>query len=205
MQNNWEKLADDSVVEKTAQALSKRGFEVSVVNTGEEAKKRVLELIPEGSEVGSGSSATVNEIGVTEIIEESGKYVSLRKKIREISDDKQRAEARRKMLGSRFGIGSVQAITEDGQLVAASATGSQLALYVYGVEKLVLVAGTNKIVKDLDSAYRRIYEYALPLESERLNKAYGTTRGSSVNKILIIERDWPGRINLILVKQKLGF
>ena len=200
---DWNKLADDSVVESTAEALRKRGFEVIVVGNGEEAKKKVLELVPEGAEVGAGSSTTLDEIGVTKEIDESGKYDSIRKRIREISDEKERAAARRKMIGPRYSMGSVQAITEDGQVVAASATGSQLGYYVYGAEKLVLVAGTNKIVKNLDEAFKRIYEHALPLESERMRKAYGM--GSSVNKILVFERERPGRITLILVKQKLGF
>lgn len=200
----WDQLADDAVVERTAEALRKRGMEVTVVNSSEEAKKKVLELIPEGAEVGAGSSATLNEIGVTKEIDESGRYDSVRKRIMAITDEKERAEARRKNLGPRYGLGSVQAITQEGQLVSASATGSQLSLYVFGAEKLILVAGTQKIVKNIDDAFRRINEYVLQLESERMRKLYGAP-GSSVNKILIIEKERPGRIHLFLVKQKLGF
>jgi L-lactate utilization protein LutC len=200
----WNKLVEDAVVEKTAEALRKRGMEVTMANSSEEAKKKVLELIPEGAEVGSGSSTTLNEAGITKEIDESGRYDSVRKKLMAIADEKQRAEARRKSYSPKYGLGSVQAITQDGQLVAASASGSQLSLYVYGAEKLILVVSTNKIVKDIDEAIRRINEYVLPLESERVKKAYNMP-GSNVNKILIIEKERPGRITLILVKQKLGF
>src|SRR5208337_2190702 len=127
-----------------------------VAENGEEAREKALELIPEGAEVGEGSSMTLNEIGVTKEIDESGRYDSLRKKIMAISDDKERAEARRKSAGPKYGLGSVQAITQEGQVVSASATGSQLGLYVYGAEKLILVVGTQKIVKNLEEAFKRI-------------------------------------------------
>jgi L-lactate utilization protein LutC len=154
--------------------------------------------------VGAGSSTTLDEIGVSKEIDESGRYDSVRKRITAISDEKARAEARRKSTGSKYGLGSVQAITQEGQLVSASGTGSQLSIYAFGAEKLILVVGTQKIVRNIEEAMKRIYEYALPLESERIRKAYGGT-GSSVSKILTIEKERPGRITLILVKQKLGF
>ncbi len=201
----WDKLADNATVEKVADALRKNGFEVHVVDNGNEAKKKALELIPEGSEVGSGSSTTLNQIGVTEEIDKSGRYDSIRKRIMAINDEKERNETRRKLLGPRYGLGSVQAITEDGKLVAASASGSQVGLYAYGAQKLILVVSTQKIVKNLDDAFTRINEYVLPLESERVNKAYNTQAGSSVRKLLIIQKETPGRITVILVKQALGF
>jgi hypothetical protein len=114
-----------------------------------------------------------------------------------------RAEARRDATASDYGTGSVHAITEDGQMFVASATGSQIGFYSYGARKVVLVAGTQKIVKDMSSALNRIYEYVLPLENARADKAYNGT--SSVNKLLIINKEMPGRISLVLVKEKLGF
>jgi len=200
----WDRLADDATVKKVADALSTRGFEAFVVENGAQAKKKVFELIPEGSEVMESSSITLNTIGVTSELEESGKYNSVRKRLHGINDSEKRNAERRKSLGAAYGIGSVHAITEDGQIVTASASGSQISTYAFDSQTVVLVVGTQKIVKDLDEAFARIYEYSLPLESKRVRDAYGW-EGSYVGKILIIERDRPGRIKIILVKEKLGF
>ena len=150
------------------------------------------------------SSTTLAEIGVSKDIDESGEFDSLRKRIMAITDAKERNEFRRKTLSPEWGIGSVQAVTEDGQVVIASASGSQLPVYAYGATKVIWVVGTQKIVKDVDQAMKRIYEHALELESVRVRAAYGMPK-SSVNKILIFEKEQPGRITVILVKQKLGF
>ena len=102
-------------------------------------------------------------------------------------------------------IGSVHALTEDGKLVIASNTGSQLPAYVYGANNVIFVLGTQKIVKDLDEAFDRIYKYVLPLESERAKKAYGA-KESNVSKILIINKEiQPNRIKVILINKNLGF
>jgi hypothetical protein len=111
------------------------------------------------------------------------------------------------MMGAvpQIALGSVHAVTEEGQLVIASNTGSQLGAYAYGSEKVVWVVGTQKIVKNLDEAMKRIYEYVLPLESERVKKAYGMER-SNVSKLLIINKEVkPGRAVVVLVKESLGF
>lgn len=201
----WQGLADDQTVERTAGALKKRGIAVLVVGTGEEAKEKLLEAVPEGSEVMEASSTTMNAIGVTQMIEESGKYDSVRKRLHGITDPEERNAMRRKSLGAAYSIGSVQAITEDGQMVTASASGSQISMYAFDSQNVVLVVSTQKIVKNLDDAFKRINEYALPLESKRVNEQYGWTQGSYVGKILVLERDRPGRTKVILVKEKLGF
>jgi hypothetical protein len=86
-----------------------------------------------------------------------------------------------------------------------SNTGSQLPAYVYGADKVIFIVGTQKIVKNLDEAMKRVYEYVLPLESERAKKAYGVP-GSFISKVLLINREMnPERIHLIFVNEKLGF
>jgi hypothetical protein len=101
-------------------------------------------------------------------------------------------------------IGGAHAVTQEGHLLIASYTGSQLAAEVYGAEKVIYVMGTQKIVKDDDEAVLRIYEYVLPLEDARLMKLHGAH--SSVNKLLIINREvTPERMTVILVKEMLGF
>ena len=98
----------------------------------------------------------------------------------------------------------LHAITEDGQLLIASASGSQIPPYSFTASHVVLVVGTHKIVKDLDDGLKRLYEYSLPLESERARKAYGV-QGSSVNMVLLLERTRPGRVSIVLVGEELGF
>jgi hypothetical protein len=105
-----------------------------------------------------------------------------------------------------FALGSVHAVTEDGHLLIASNTGSQLPAYAYGSAKVIWVVGTQKIVPNLETGIKRIYDYVLPLESEHINKLYNLTMGSFVSKLLIINREpIPGRLTIILVKQPLGF
>ncbi|MGI0100127.1 MAG: lactate utilization protein [Candidatus Micrarchaeaceae archaeon] len=199
----WEELADDKTVDETAGALRKRGFEVTVVDSGEDARNKVLEFIPKGAEVMHVSSTTLGEIGITKHLQESGEYDELGKRIRGIKDEKERNELRKRSLGPEYVVGSVQAVTRGGQIMIASATGSQISSYVFGAAHVVWVISTQKIVGNLDDAFKRIYEYALIRESERMQKAHGMS--SSVNKILIYERDKPGRVRIILVKERLGF
>jgi len=103
-----------------------------------------------------------------------------------------------------WAVGSVHAVTEDGKVIIASASGSQLPSYAYGSSHVVWVVGSQKIVKDLDEGMKRVREYVLPLESERAMKAYG--QPSSINKLLILNKEAnPGRITMVIVKEKLGF
>ena len=169
-----------------------------------EARKKVLELIPAGSEVLCNSSVTLDETGISKEIEESGRYVSVRKRISAISDKEKRNEMRRMCGAAQYAIGSVHAVTVDGQVMFASQSGSQLSPYAFSAANVIWVVGTQKIVKDVEEGFRRLREHCLVLENERAKKAYGA--GSSINKILIIEKEIvPNRIKLIFVKEKLGF
>lgn len=202
--NQWAKPADSKSIKKTIAALKENGIEAVVVNTGEEAKQKVLELIPKGSEVMTVSSVTLQEIGVDSEINESGRFHSLRKKIYAMDYKTQRQEMSRLGAAPDFVIGSVHALTEDGHVLIASASGSQLPAYAYGAGRVIWVVGAQKIVKDTKKGIKRIYEYVLPLEDERARKAYGV--GSGVYKLLILNQEKAvGRITLILVKEKLGF
>ncbi len=201
---NWDKLANDEDIEKTIKSLRERGIESIVVDNREEAKKKVLEIIPKGTEVMDLTSVTLDEIGISKEIRESGRYLSIMKRIMSV-DQKEIRNAMRKMSAAvDYAIGSVHAVTEEGQVVIASNSGSQLAPYVFGANNIIWVVGTQKIVKNLDYAFKRIKEYCFPLEDARARKAYGMPSG--INKILIFEREiMPNRIKLIFVKEKLGF
>lgn len=200
----WDKLADDAIVEQTAKALIANGINVIIVNTGEEAKNKVLEIIPAGAEVMTVSSTTAVTIGLMAELNESGKYDSVRKKLTSMNRETQGAEMRKLGAAPDWIVGSVHAVTEDGKIIDASASGSQLPGYSYGAAHVVWVVGTQKIVKDFDEGLKRVYEYVLPLENERAKKAYGFE--SSVSKLLVINKEFTkNRITLIFVKEALGF
>lgn len=204
--NKFDELVDSAIIEKTARALNANGIETIIVENGEEAKTKALEILPGGTEIMTMVSITLDTISLsTEINKEDGKYKPVRDKL--YAMDRQTQEKEMKSLGSTpdWAIGSIHAITEDGQILVASATGSQLSAYAYGALNVLWIAGGQKIVKNLEDGLKRIYEYVLPLESERAKKAYGVA-GSSVNKILIINKEpQQGRIRVILVNEKLGF
>lgn len=200
----WDQVATDEVIEKTAKALESNGIRSFVVSNGEEAKSKAIELIPEGSEVMTMTSVTLETIGLDKIINESGKYVSARTKLASMDQKTQAGQMRGLRTVPQYTVGSVHAVTEDGHVLIASQSGSQLPAYVFGSQHVIWVVGAQKIVKNTDEGIKRIYEHCLPLEDARAQKAYGV--GSAVNKLLIINRETiPNRITTILVKEKLGF
>lgn len=203
---NWDELADEQTIQNTIKALKQNGIEAVVVRNGEGAKKKVLESIPKGSEVMTMTSVTLDTIGLSEEINKAGgRFKPVRNKLYAMDRNTQQQEMNR--LGSvpEFAVGSVHAVTEDGHILIASNTGSQLPAYAYGALHVIWVVGTQKIVKNTDEGIKRIYEHSLPLESERAKKAYGVS-GSAINKILIINQEvQPGRVKLILAKERLGF
>jgi L-lactate utilization protein LutC len=198
------KLATDEQVELVVKALEANNIHAIVVENGEEAKKLVLQLIPPGAEVYANISKTLEKIGITEEIDKSGQYDAVRPKVLALDRKTQADEIR--ILRSRpaYIVGSVHAITEDGQILTASNGGSQLAPYAYGASKVILVVGTQKIVKDLTEGFRRIQEYSYPLEDARLRATLGVP--SAVGKVLIVNREAIlGRTTVILVEEELGY
>lgn len=202
----WNKLADEQAIQNTVKALGKNGIEAVVVENGKEAKRMVLESIPQGSEVMTMTSVTLDTIGLSEEINKvNGKFKPVRDKLYAMDKNTQQQEMNRLGAAPEFAVGSVHAVTEDGHVLIASNTGSQLPAYAYSALQVIWVVGAQKIVKNTDEGFKRIYEYTLPLESERAKKAYGAP-GSAVNKLLIINQEiQKGRIKLIIVKEELGF
>ena len=196
--------ADETRVRRAAAALDANGINVLRAANAAEAKRIVLDLIPDGSEVHHGASQSLEVSGITHEIEESGRYDFLRPRIYSMDRRTQADEIRRLSSAPEVMLGSVHAVTETGSLLVASMGGSQLGPYVSGAGRVILVVGTQKIVPDLEEGLRRIDEYAFPLEDARAQAAYGIH--SAVNKVLIINREIaPGRITVVLVDEVLGF
>lgn len=203
---NYTKLADQETIEKTIKALTERGITAEIAETRQDAKKRVLELIPEGSEVMTATSTTLDQLGLTSELNDSGKFNSTKKELKELNRETDNRRMQQIGAAPEFIVGSIHAVTEEGVVFDASNSGSQLPGYSYGADKVIWVVSTKKIVPDNDSALKRIYDHILPLESERANKAYNISTGSYVSKILIINKEKnPNRIKLIFVKEDLGF
>ena len=197
-------LAEDLRVTRTAAALEANGISVVRAANAAEAKQVVLGLIPDGCQVHQGASLSLEAAGITVEIERSGRYEPLRPRIWSMDRETQGDDIRRLSSSPDVMLGSVHAVTETGSLVAASASGSQLGPYASGAGKVILVAGTQKIVSDVEEAFRRIDEYVFPLEDARAQAAYGVNSG--VNKVLIINKEWmPGRTTVVLVGEVLGF
>lgn len=201
-----QRLAKKDVVLKTMESLESRNIKALYVKTGAEAKQKALELIPQGAEVMTMTSVTVDSIGLAKELNESGKYNAVKPKLFSMDRKTQGLEMQKLGAAPEWSVGSVHAITQEGNVVVASNSGSQLPGYVYGSPQVLWIVSTKKIVKDLDSAFKRVYDHVLPLESERANKAYGITSGSNVSKLLIFNKEVnPKRITLIFVDEALGF
>ncbi|MFZ3357077.1 MAG: LUD domain-containing protein [Thermoplasmata archaeon] len=197
------RLATDSQVARAVAALEFRGFDVIVAPTSSAAREAVLRLLPEKAEVFTSTSRTLESLGLPAEIEGSGRYNPIRPHLLQLRKEGKFSEMRKLGAAPDFVVGSVHAITEAGEVLVASGSGSQLAPYVYGAGKVIWVVGTQKIVSDQETALRRIGEYSFPLEDARAREAYGM--GSSVSKVLLFNRDAPGRTTIVLVRENLGF
>ncbi len=201
----YETIPKENVLENTAAILKANGINAIILENSQQAKHKVLEMIPKGAEVMNMTSMTLDTINLSKEIEESGKFNSVRKKLMSMNRETQSKEMQKLGAAPEFVIGSVHAVTQDGKVMIASASGSQLPAYAYGADKVIWVVGAQKIVKNIDEGFKRIYEHSLPLESERAKIAYGVP-GSAVNKLLVVNNEIkPGRVTMIIVKEKLGF
>ena len=198
------KLASDEEIERTVKALEANGIHALVAENAEEAKRLFFELIPDGAEVFLGSSVTLEQLDIKDEIDTSGRFDALRPKMFAMNRETQGREIRKLVGTPDFAAGSVHAVTEDGHVLIASNTGSQLGPYASGAGKVIWVVGAQKFVKDLNEGLSRIYDYVLPLENEHMKQLYNV--GSNVSKVLIVSREIrPNRITMIIVKEELGY
>lgn len=205
MENKWTQIPSDEIIQRTQDALAKNGIESVVVASGQEAFAKVFEILPLGANVMNMTSVTLQSTGIEKEIMESGKYDSVRNKLANMDRSTQGHEMQMMSAAPVWTIGSVHAITQLGQVIVASNSGSQLPSYAYGSDNVIWVAGAHKIVTDIQDGMQRIYEYTLPLESARAHKAYGVD-ASNVSKLLIFNKEPKlGRITLVIVKEALGF
>jgi L-lactate utilization protein LutC len=204
MTTDFAQPASEAILQAVAERLRERNFETIIVANGAEAKAAVMARIPDGVEVHSGKSKTLEDIGVFAELMASDRYDFVRKRTSKMDRKTQAREIRKLGASPDVMLGSVQALTEAGQLVVASASGSQIGPYASGAGTLILVVGSQKIVPDLETALRRITEHVQPYEDARLREQMGI--GTKLTRILILERDYnPGRTTVMLVREPVGF
>ncbi len=195
--------ASESELEELAGRLRERNFEVVIVENATEAKAAVLERIPEGASVHSGKSKTLEDAGVFAALMNSDRHDFLRRRTSKMDRQTQGDEIRKINSSPDVMLGSAHAVTEAGQIVITSASGSQIGPIASGAAQLILVIGSQKIVPDLDGAFRRIQEHVFPWEDARLREAMGI--GTKITRTLILEQDFmPGRTTIILVREPIG-
>jgi len=196
-------LPDEDTIAATVVALEEHGFSVEIVDDLHAARVAVLARIPNGSSVMTNTSVTLQETGIAAAIDGDGPYESARNRMMAFDYATQLAEMKAAAGQPDFALGSVHAVTRDGALLVASASGSQLASYAWGAANVIFVVGAQKLVPSVEAARERIYEHSLKLEDARAYAAYG--QNSFVGKILEIHQELPGRIHVVLVRQAVGF
>src|ERR1700694_2127447 len=195
--------ASAAKVGRLAANLQARNFEVVVVQTGAEAKAEVLRRIPDGARIHSGKSKTLEDIGLFDTLMGSDEYDFVRKQTMKLDRITQRREMVKLGATPDLMINSVQAVTEAGQLVVVSASGSQIGAISAGAEAVVLVVGSPKIAPNLDAAFQRIQEHVFPYEDARLLEMLGIH--TAWTRTLILERAFPpGRSPVVLVRDPIG-
>lgn len=192
-------------IQRTFEALRARGVEPVFAKDRREALATVLAMLPQGALVSHGTSTTLIEIGLVDRLKDPATGIRYgNAEWRAEPDAARRGRLRARLTAeSDVFLGSVQAIVETGEVIAADQGGSRQAGYVFGPPKVIWVAGTNKLVPTVEDGIRRLRETALPKEDARVKAEGGA--GSYVGKLVIYERERPGRITLILVGESLGF
>jgi hypothetical protein len=198
-------LPDDETIAATVDNLEAHGFEVVVVDSAEAALETLQSEIPAGASVMNGHSTTLEEVGFIEYLTEGDNdWDALPNEIWSIDDDAERQAARREAQTADYFLGSVNAIAQTGELVAADRSGSRIGAYPFAAGNVVIVSGVNKIVDDLDAALDRLESVAYPLENERAKEAYGVE--SAIAKQLIFRQELDdGRTTVVLIEDQLGY
>ena len=205
---DYSSLAEKEKIERTAKAVESRGVSVIVVDSKESVLPRLVNLIPEGSTVMTGASLTLKQIGFEELLKSGNhRWRNLKGEIILEKDPVRQSQLRKQATLADYFLGSVHAIAETGEILVASATGSQLAPYAFSSSHVIWIAGAQKIVPSVEDGFRRIREFILPHEDQRMKNNFGPGAGSFVGKILLFEREAPylhRSLTLILIREMVG-
>ena len=150
---------------RTVEALKNNGFEALQVVTKEEALEKLLQLIPKGVKIGIGGSMTIREIGLVDALNNRGDYIAdIWAKKYSAEED---MEIRKQHFGMDIFLTGSNAISEDGKLINIDGLGNRVAAMIFGPKKVIVVAGINKIVKNVYEGIERIRNIAAPMNVKR--------------------------------------
>ena len=195
--------ATEETLQNVAKAIGERNMTPIVVDTPADARRVVLEMIPDRAEVHSGKSKTLEDAGIFNEFQDSGRYDFLRTRMFAMDRATQGREIRKLVSAPDYMVNSAQAVTEDGVIVVASASASQIGPLASGAGKVIYVIGSQKIVPDVAAAYERILEHVLPYEDARVVEAMGIH--SFLARVLLVEREWQAdRTTVVLVREPVG-
>lgn len=201
------------IVESMASTMSAIGYIAHTAENAAEAATLVYTLIPEGSTVGLGGSTTLAELGVPERLREGPWRLIDRYRT---ADWEETMTRYREALDADVFVTGTNAITRAGQLVDMDSSGNRVAATIFGPRRVIVVAGANKVVQDLDAAFARIREIA-PLNCRRLGHRTPCAETGACSDCMIPERmcnyvgvvnhgmKEPGRFHIVLVAEPLGF
>ncbi|KAF9360104.1 hypothetical protein BGX26_010541 [Mortierella sp. AD094] len=206
--SHYSKAASAERVNAAKAGLEASGFKVHIVNTRHDAFEAVKNLIPGGASINNAHSTTLEEIGFITYIKGATPWKNVHGDILAEKDPAKQADLRR-TAGSTvdYYLTSVAAITETGHLAHGDLSGSKVGGVAFGAANVIVIAGSNKIVKDEHEAWKREQEYALPLESARVRIAYGLP-ASAITHYEVIRQASPfnpNRIQVIIVNEALGY
>ena len=203
----YNKLASKESIEKTTETLKERGFQPVFVENKEQALAKLKELIPAGVSIMNGTSRTLEEIGLIDYLKAGDHgWNNLHDAVVKEDDPVKRSLLRRQAVVSDYYIGSVHALSENGEIIIASNSGSQLPHIVFTSPNIIFVVGAQKIVSDLSEAQKRLEEYVIPLEDKRMLEASQGVYGTALSKELILRYEKMGRkVLVIIVNEALGF
>ncbi len=201
-------------VEKTINNLEKRKMKGIFVSDEEALIVQLRELIQEGSVVGVGDSVTLEETGVLEFLRE-GNYTFLDKYREGITKEEKKHLYIENFSADTF-MCSTNGLTEEGELYNIDGNGSRVAPMIYGPKQVIIVAGINKLVRNLEEAQNRVRNYAAPIDAKRLGRDTPCTKighcvdCKSPNRICndfvtITGQFEKDRIKVIIVGKSLGY
>ena len=197
---------------KVADALNKRHFEAYYVSTKEDAIKKILEIIPSNHSVAWGGTMTMDQLGLKHKLSAAG-YTLIDR------DKGATPEEREKIMHEALNCGSFimssNAITEDGQLFNIDGKGNRVAALIYGPQNVIIIAGMNKVVQDMDAAYDRVRGYAAPANAQRfdidtpckkIGECADCLSSSTICAQFVTTRICKpaGRIKVVLIGEELG-
>ncbi len=164
----WEQFYQEKQVERTINALKKNNFEAFFVSNSKAAFEEVMKRIPDGITVGVGGSVTLAQTGLLEAL--GKRKIHFIWPQQHARNNEERIELNRKALLAKVFLSSTNAVTEDGKLFNVDATGNRVGAMFIGPEKVIIICGVNKIVKDIEAAEKRVKEWTAPQNAKRLNK-----------------------------------